>query len=163
MHKWVQLRPEAHQSKLPTHGIPSKRSHYLIPLHLGMFVMQQILTDALWIQEKEGEWLWASHPWSGQLQGSSWREAQRNQIPERIPLPPQGRTECQALGIICQGPKIACKQKKKKSLGLRLLFIAKKLNREALSVFWITDSCRNVNTNLYKTGQMFDIKQAYFV
>lgn len=52
------------------------------------------------------------------------------------------------------------KKKKKKSLGLRLLFIAKKLNREALSVFWITDSCRNVNTNLYKTGQMFDIKQA---
>ena len=63
-------------------------------------------------------------------------EAQRNQIPEQIPLPPQGRTRsAEQLGIICQGPKIACKQKKKKSLGLRLLFIAKKLNREALSVF----------------------------
>lgn len=65
-------------------------------------------------------------------------EAQRNQTPEQIPLPPQGRTRsAEQLGIICQGPKIACKQKKKKkkSLGLRLLFIAKKLNREALSVF----------------------------
>ena len=64
-------------------------------------------------------------------------EAQRSQTPEQIPLPPQGRTRsAEQLGIICQGPKIACKQKKKKkSLGLRLLFIAKKLNREALSVF----------------------------
>lgn len=42
-------------------------------------------------------------------------EAQRNQIPEQIPLPPQGRTRsAEQLGIICQGPKIACKQKKKK-------------------------------------------------
>ena len=49
---------KAHQSKLPTHEIPSKiDSHYLILLHLGMAVTQQILTDALWIQEKEGEWL----------------------------------------------------------------------------------------------------------
>lgn len=65
-------------------------------------------------------------------------EAQRNQIPERIPLPPQGRTrsaEHWVSYVRDQKLHASRKKKKKKSLGLRLLFIAKKLNREALSVF----------------------------
>jgi hypothetical protein len=51
-------------------------------------------------------------------------------------------------------------RKKKKKPGLRLLFIAKNLNEEVLSVSRVTDSCGNVNRNLYKTGQMFHIKHA---
>lgn len=59
--------------------------------------------------------------------GAAVEDVQRSQVPEQTPppLPPQGKTgSAEQLGIICQGPKIACKQKKK-SLGLRLLFIAK--------------------------------------
>lgn len=62
--------------------------------------------------------------------GAGLGEVPRSEIPEQMPPlrppPPQGRTgSAEQLGIICQEPKIACKQKKKKSLGLRLLFIAK--------------------------------------
>lgn len=56
-------------------------------------------------------------------------EAQRNQIPEQIPLPPQGRTRsAEQLGIICQGPKIACKQKKKKP-GSKIVIYSKKIKQ----------------------------------
>ena len=57
-------------------------------------------------------------------------EAQRNQIPEQIPLPPQGRTRsAEQLGIICQGPKIACKQKKKKKPGSKIVIYSKKIKQ----------------------------------
>lgn len=56
-------------------------------------------------------------------------EAQRNQIPEQIPLPPQGRTRsAEQLGIICQGSKIACKQKKKKP-GSKIVIYSKKIKQ----------------------------------
>ena len=103
-----------------------------------------------------------SHPWSGQLQGSSWGSTEKSDSRADSSASSGQDKECWAVGYHMSGTKNCMKaeKKKKKSLGLRLLFIAKKLNREALSVFWITDSCRNVNTNLYKTGQMFNIKQA---
>ena len=104
----------------------------------------------------------ASHPWSGQLQGSAWGSTEKSDSRADSSASSGQDKECWAVGYHMSGTKNcmqAEKKKKKKSLGIRL-FIAKKLNREALSVFWITDSCRNVNTNLYKTGQMFDIKQA---
>ena len=59
-------------------------------------------------------------------------EAQGNQIPEQIPLPPQGRTRsAEQLGIICQGPKIACKQKKKKKKkpGSKIVIYSKKIKQ----------------------------------
>ena len=60
-------------------------------------------------------------------------EAQRNQTPEQIPLPPQGRTRsAEQLGIISQGPKIACKQKKKKKKkkpGSKIVIYSKKIKQ----------------------------------
>lgn len=58
-------------------------------------------------------------------------EAQRSQTPEQIPLPPQGRTRsAEQLGIICQGPKIACKQKKKKKKpGSKIVIYSKKIKQ----------------------------------
>lgn len=59
-------------------------------------------------------------------------EAQRSQTPEQIPLPPQGRTRsAEQLGIISQGPKIACKQKKKKKKkpGSKIVIYSKKIKQ----------------------------------
>lgn len=69
--------------------------------------------------------------------GAAVEDVQRSQFPEQAPppLPPQGKTgSAEQLGIICQGPKIACKQKKKKP-GSKVVIYSKNLNREALSVF----------------------------
>ena len=125
-----------------------------------MFVMQQILTDALWIQEKEGGWLWGQSSLEWAASGQRLRKHREIRFQSRfLCLLRAGQGVLSSWVSYVRDQKLHA-SRKKKSLGLRLLFIAKKLNREALSVFWITDSCRNVNTNLYKTGQMFDIKQA---
>lgn len=69
--------------------------------------------------------------------GAGFEAVQRrcDSTADTAPLRPQGKTgSAEQLGIICQRPKIACKQKKKKS-GSKFVIYSKNLNREALSVF----------------------------
>lgn len=52
------------------------------------------------------------------------------------------------------------RQEGRKKAGSKVVIYSKKLNKEVLSVSRVTDSCGNVNRNLYTTGQMFHIKHA---
>ena len=136
---------KAHQSKLPTHEIPSERNgHYLIPLHLGMFVMQQILTDALWIQEKEGGWLWGQSSLEWAASGQRLRKHREIRFQSRfLCLLRAGQGVLSSWVSYVRDQKLHASRKKKKP-GSKIVIYSKKIKQGSSVSFlnyWQLQKC----------------------
>lgn len=146
MYKWVQLRPEGPPVKAAHPQNPKWKKRSLFDSTPFGDVCYAADSNRCTLDTGEGRWvaLRPVIPGVGSFR-AALEEAQRNQIPEQIPLPPQGRTRsAEQLGIICQGPKIACKQKKKKKPGSKIVIYSKKIKQGSSVSFlnyWQLQKC----------------------